>query len=116
MEETALQQMIAIEASAIALTVTLILPRAVWNPQKGVFHGYLCFHAIAVMALLCLMFGTTSFLQGESGSEILASIAFHLILGVIGSRIMVEYAHKTMFDEWLHKQGVWLLKKPAKTE
>ena len=94
----------------IILTVS-VLPAVIYDKETGEFKGYLS--STPILCLLVAAFAAWLHIVNAEAPlvEPWQYSLFSVVFVTIGSRIMVEGIHRRFHGGWLHKEGVWLLRK-----
>lgn len=93
------------------LLMVFLLPVSIYDRERGEFKGFfrpLPLFWIAVSALAAWRGVETS---PSSTFEPWKFAAIMVSITILAARITVKELHRHFHGEWLHKQGVWLLKK-----
>ncbi len=77
------------------------VPYKVWDREKGRYRGFFQRDLMAWMPLLLLGGGVFSWSRGETGTELLTTVAVGCLLLYILPRICVEIRHKSRHGVWL---------------
>ncbi len=98
------------------LLIVILLPLTIYDQKKGEYKGFLSPLAILWLVSSAATGWRFMVISESSRLEPWEYAVVSAVFAVAAARIMVEAMHRRIYGEWLHKHGVWLLKKPAKTE
>lgn len=102
-------------AGSPLLPMVLFLPMTIYDNKKGEYKGFL--RPLAIFWLAVAAAGAWRSVE-ISTSPIFnpwGYAVFAVLFTILGARVMVEEVHKLLFGEWMHKKGIWLLKKSDET-
>lgn len=93
------------------LLMVILLPLAIYDRKKGEYKGF--FNPLAALWLVAAAAAAWRLNVSSESPRIEAwqFAAFSVLYMIMGARIVVEAMHRKIHDRWLHKQGVWLLKR-----
>ncbi len=97
------------------LLMVILLPLAIYDRRKGEYKGFV--NPLAVLWLAAAAATAWRFTVNSDSPRFEAwqFAVFSVLFMIVGARIMVEEMHRKIHGEWLHKQGVWLVRKSGKS-
>jgi len=97
------------------LLIVMLLPLAIYNQEKGEYKGFLNPLALFWIAVAGLCAWRTNANLSSPIFEAWEFTSFMVVFTILGARWIVEEMHRKRHGDWLHKQGIWLLKKSDET-
>ncbi|MDE0509060.1 MAG: hypothetical protein OXI17_10555 [Gammaproteobacteria bacterium] len=94
----------------IILSVSVV-PAVVYEKQTGEYKGFLDPAAIFWLGVAAAAAWTMILISESPRVEPWQYSVISILFVIFGARFMVEGMHHHFHGEWLHKRGIWLLKK-----
>ncbi len=97
------------------LLIVVLLPMTIYDQEKGEYKGFLSPLAMLWLAAAAATGWRFMVISESPRLEPWEYAVVSAVFAVAAARIMVEAMHRRIHGEWLHKQGVWLLKMSSKS-
>ncbi len=96
------------------LLAVMFVPLTIYDRKHGTYRGFLNSQALFWLAVTALVAWRETESAATGFAPWVSAVAM-VLFTMVAARLVVEEWHRHLHGAWLHRQGIWLLKKSAES-